>query len=70
MTDQIPLIPQVRGGPLRVLMLGRISTDHQDTESIDVGHRDALDFLARIDEGPIDINSLGGRDGEIEEDRP
>jgi hypothetical protein len=70
MTDRVPLIPEVPGGPLRVLMIGRISKKDQDPESIDAGPRNALDSLARIDEGPIDINSPGGRGAEIQEDRP
>jgi hypothetical protein len=61
MPDRVPLIPKVRGGPLRVLMLGRISTDHQDLESIDAGHRDARAFLAGIYDGPIHVKTLGGR---------
>jgi hypothetical protein len=70
MTDQIPLIPTGPGGPLRVLMIGRISQEDQDPVSIEAGLRDALDSPARIDDGPIDINSPGGRDVEIQEDRP
>jgi hypothetical protein len=70
MTDRVPLIPKVPGGPLRMLMIGRISQEDQDPESIDAGLLDAGDSLARIDEGPIAINSPGGRDGEIQEDRP
>jgi hypothetical protein len=70
MTDRVPLIPKVPSGPLRMLMIGRISQEDQDPESIDAGPLDAGDSQARIDEGPIDINSPGGRDGEIQEDRP
>jgi hypothetical protein len=69
MTDRVPCIPQVPGGPLRVLMIGRISQEDQDPESIDAGHRDAGDFPARIDDGPIGINSPGSRGSEIQEDR-
>ena len=69
MTDQIPLIPTGPGGPLRVLMIGRISQEDQGPESIDADPRNAGDSPTRIDEGPIDINSPGGRDAEIQEDR-
>jgi site-specific DNA recombinase len=69
MTDQVPLIPKVPGGPLRVLMIGRISTPHQDLESIDAGHRDVSRFLDRIYQGPLHVKQLGGRGSGMRTDR-
>jgi site-specific DNA recombinase len=69
MNDRIRLIPKVRGGPLRVLMIGRISTPHQDLESIDAGHRDVGEFLAGIYDGPLHVKQLGGRGSGMRTDR-
>ena len=69
MNDRIPLIPKVRGGPLRVLMLGRISTPGQDLESIDAGHRDVRIHLSRIYDGPLHVKELGGRGSGMRTDR-
>ena len=46
--SSVPLVPKVAGGPLRVLMIGRISTVHQEVENIDASYREVEAFLARI----------------------
>jgi site-specific DNA recombinase len=69
MNDRVPLIPKVPGGPLRVLMMGRISTPHQDMESIDAGHRDVSKFLDRIYQGLLHVKQLGGRGSGMRTDR-
>src|SRR4051812_8999671 len=69
MNDRVTPVPKVPGGPLRVLMIGRISTPHQDLESIDAGYRDVRDFLARIYDGPLHVKELGGRGSGMRTDR-
>lgn len=49
------------GGPLRVLIIGRISTEHQDLENINASFRYVEEYLARVYDGPTEITHLGER---------
>jgi site-specific DNA recombinase len=55
----IPLTAPDNGRPLRVLIIGRISTVHQNQESIHASYRYVETYLARIYSGPIVITHLG-----------
>jgi site-specific DNA recombinase len=57
----VPLRPKHPDGKLRGVVVGRISTAHQKEESIDASFRYVQDYLARIYEGPIEIECLGER---------
>jgi DNA invertase Pin-like site-specific DNA recombinase len=57
----IPLRPRHPGEKLRVVVIGRISTEHQKEESIDASFRYVQDHLARIYDGPLEIECLGER---------
>ena len=48
-------------GPLRVLMIGRISTDHQSIENIEASYEFAQRYLKQIYPGPVQIKHLGER---------
>ena len=47
--------------PLRVLIIGRISTEHQDLENINASFRYVEEYLARVYDGPTEITRLGER---------
>lgn len=47
--------------PLMVLAIGRISTDHQDIESIEASYEDVERFLRRLYPGEMHIKRLGER---------
>jgi hypothetical protein len=55
----VPLVPGRPGQPLRVLIIGRISTPHQREESIEASYEYVKDFLKRIYHGPVAITCLG-----------
>jgi hypothetical protein len=55
----IPLIPKNPDGPLMVLMIGRVSTPHQDIKNIEASYEDDERFLNLIYEGPAHIKRLG-----------
>jgi len=55
----VPLVPKDPKGPLRVLVVGRISTVHQDHENIDASYRFVEDYLKRMYEGPLQYKYLG-----------
>lgn len=57
----VPLRPKNGDGKLRVVVIGRISTEHQKEESIDASFRYVQDYLARMYQGPLDIECLGER---------
>jgi DNA invertase Pin-like site-specific DNA recombinase len=57
----IPLVPRREGEPLRVLIVGRISTVHQREESIEASFAYVEDRLRDIYKGPIIIRHLGER---------
>src|SRR3954465_7582763 len=65
----IPLTPKDPDGPLRVLILGRISTIHQDLENIQASYRYVEDYLGRIYHGPLHIKRLGERGSGLRTDR-
>jgi len=56
-----PLRPQDPVGPLRVIIIGRISTIQQQETSIDASYRYVEDYLKQIYDGPIEIKHLGER---------
>lgn len=56
-----PLVPKNPKGPLRALILGRISTEHQNIENIDASYRFVENFIKTIYQGPLDVKYLGER---------
>src|SRR3954470_2569062 len=64
-----PLVPKAPGGPLRVLVVGRISTVHQNHENIDASYRFVEDFLTRMYDGPIHYKHLGEQASGMRTDR-
>ena len=55
----VPLAPKNPGGPLLVLIIGRISTEHQNIENIEASYRYVEQFLRETYEGPLDVKLLG-----------
>jgi DNA invertase Pin-like site-specific DNA recombinase len=69
MSRCIPLVPKDRGGLLRVLVMGRISTPHQDKENIEASYRYVEDFLKQVYKGPMHIKHLGEQGSGMRTDR-
>jgi site-specific DNA recombinase len=65
----VPLVPKDPRGPLRVLVVGRISTIHQNVENIDASYRFVEDFLKRAYTGPIHYKHLGEQGSGMRTDR-
>lgn len=65
----IPLLPK-QPGPLRVLTIGRISTEHQQLESIAAMHDVVETQLRQIYKGPFDLTKLGEQASGMLVDRP
>lgn len=57
----VPLTPKVVGGPLRVIIVGRISTIHQPETNIQASYRYVEEYMARCYQGPLEIRHLGER---------
>lgn len=55
----IPLSPKDPAGPLKVLVIGRISTVHQNIENIDASYRYVETYLRQHYSGPLDLRHLG-----------
>src|SRR5438309_10177638 len=66
----LPLIPKNPQGPLRVLILGRISTIHQNLDNIEASYRYVKDYLNQIYHGPLHFKQLGERGSGLRTDRP
>lgn len=66
----IPLKPKNPGGPLRVMILGRISTVHQNEENIEASYRYAEERLRQLFTGEIEIKHLGEQASGMRTDRP
>lgn len=49
------LVPRNPDGKLVVVVLGRISTEHQNAENIEASYRYVQSYLDRIYDGPIDV---------------
>jgi hypothetical protein len=47
--------------PLRVVIIGRISTPHQNEENIEASYRYVEDYLRNQHLGPLQIKHLGER---------
>lgn len=58
---RVPLIPKDPTGPLRVLMIGRISTDYQNIENIEASFQSAQALLGEVYQGEVFIKPLGER---------
>jgi DNA invertase Pin-like site-specific DNA recombinase len=69
MTTDVRLAPKDPTGPLRVLVLGRISTPHQSAENIDASYRFVEEFLRRAYQGPIAFRFLGEQASGMRTDR-
>lgn len=59
MTISVPLVPRNGNGPLRPLIIGRISTINQDPENIAASYRVADEFLRQNFSGPVMPKYLG-----------
>jgi site-specific DNA recombinase len=57
----VPLRPKSADGKLFVIVIGRISTEHQKEESIHASFDYVRKYLARVYDGPIQIECLGER---------
>ena len=55
----VRLAPRQTGEPLRVLIIGRISTPHQRQESIEASYEFVEKFLKQAYDGPLLITRLG-----------
>ncbi len=55
----VPLVPKNPDGPLMVLVLGRVSTKHQDVKNIEASYEDVERFLKSIYDGPTHLKHLG-----------
>lgn len=65
----VPLVPGRQGEPLRVLIIGRISTPHQREESIEASYEYVRKFLEQIYKGPVSITYLGEQKSGMVADR-
>jgi DNA invertase Pin-like site-specific DNA recombinase len=65
----VPLVPKDPNGPLRVMILGRISTPHQDLENINASYGFAERYLKQIYQGPLHVKHLGERGSGMRTDR-
>src|SRR6185437_14413371 len=54
-----PLNSKNPDGVLRALIIGRISTEHQNIENIEASYRYVENYLQQIYEGPVQIKLLG-----------
>ena len=61
MTQALAFKPKNVNGVLRVLIIGRISTEHQNIENIDASYRYVEDYLQQVHAGPKEIRHLGER---------
>jgi DNA invertase Pin-like site-specific DNA recombinase len=64
-----PLIPKNPNAPLRVLVVGRISTTHQNIENIEASYRYVEEYLDRIYQGPKEMRHLGEQASGMRTDR-
>jgi|GEM_PF-2225137 len=55
------LEPKDASGPLRVIIIGRISTEHQDIANIDASYEYVKKYLHEVYKGEIHIKCLGER---------
>lgn len=55
----VPLKPRNSDGILRVIIMGRISTVHQDVNSIVASQEYARDYLKSVYDGPMEVTCLG-----------
>lgn len=55
----IPLVPKNPNGPLKVILIGRVSTIHQDKENIEASFRYDLAFLHANYSGISEIKCMG-----------
>lgn len=57
----IPLTPKNPSGPLRVIMLGRVSTAHQNIENIEASYASNARVLSQMYPGETEIRHFGER---------
>lgn len=67
--DFAPMTPKVSGGPLRVLVVGRVSTIHQDIDNIEASYRYTDKFLDQRYQGPLHVKRLGEQGSGMRTDR-
>ncbi|MGZ0174320.1 MAG: hypothetical protein ACKVHE_32860, partial [Planctomycetales bacterium] len=61
MTQALAFKPKNVNGVLRVLIIGRISTEHQNIENIDASYRYVEDYLRQVYDGATELRHLGER---------
>lgn len=57
----IPIAAKSAEGPLRVILIGRVSTEHQNIENIDASYEESERLLRKIYDGPVQIKRFGER---------
>jgi site-specific DNA recombinase len=65
----VPLVPGRPGEPLRVLIIGRISTPHQTEESVEASYEYVKKFLGENYKGEVCITCLGEQKSGMVADR-
>jgi len=65
----LPLVPKDPSGPLKVLVIGRISTPYQNIENLAASRRYVEDYLGRIYQGLPEITFLGEQASGLDADR-
>lgn len=61
MYDKTPLVPKSDSGVVQAVLTGRVSTTHQDIESINASHAEDEKELRQLWSGPIEIHRFGER---------
>lgn len=64
-----PLEPKDANGPLRVIIIGRISTEHQSLENIDASYEYVKKYLQAAYHGDVHFKCLGERGSGMLKDR-
>lgn len=65
----VPLVPKDPTGPLRVIMIGRVSTPQQSLENIEASYAADEKFLRQYYDGPLQIKHLGEQGSGMRTDR-
>jgi hypothetical protein len=64
-----PLVPKDPRGPLRVILIGRVSTELQSLANIDASFEADEKYLRQFYSGPVEIRRLGERGSGLRTDR-
>lgn len=69
MNRHVPLVPKDPTGPLRVIMIGRVSTPQQSLENIEASYAADEKFLRQYYDGPLHTKHLGEQGSGMRTDR-